>query len=191
MRLIVAITGATGAIYGVRALERLRELEVETHLVVSRWAERTIEHETGLSVAQVRTLADHVHPFANQAAPISSGSFLTDGMLVAPCSMRTLAAAAHGLSDTLIARAIDVVLKERRRLVLLIRESPLNDVHLQNMLTLSRMGATILPPVPAFYNHPETVEDIVDHTVARALDQFDLHLPTNRWDGVLNPEHGE
>lgn len=186
MRLIVAITGASGAIFGVRALQRLQALDVESHLVISKWAERTIEHETPYSVAAVREMADCVHPFANLAAPISSGSFVTGGMLVAPCSVRALAAIRAGMTEDLVTRAADVVLKERRRLVLLVRETPLNDIHLANMLALSQMGATILPPVPAFYNHPASIEDIVDHVVVRALDQFGLHVEdAPRWDGSL------
>jgi 4-hydroxy-3-polyprenylbenzoate decarboxylase len=183
-RLIVAITGASGAILGVRLLERLREFDVETHLVISPWGARTLAHETTYSVAQVRRLADVVHKPADQGATISSGSFRTDGMIVAPCSVKTLAAIAGGYADELVARAADVVLKERRRLVLVVREAPLSEIHLQNMLTLARMGASIVPPVPAFYTRPKTLEDAVDHIVTRVLDQVGLHSDqTPRWNG--------
>ncbi|MBI3976544.1 MAG: UbiX family flavin prenyltransferase [Chloroflexi bacterium] len=192
MRLIVGMTGASGAIFGVRLLERLRDLEVETHLVVSKWAERTIEHETACTVAAVQALASVVHPVRNQAAPISSGSFRTDGMVIVPCSVKTLAAIAHGFADNLIGRAADVALKERRKLVLVVRETPLSDIHLENMLKLSRMGAVILPPVPAFYNHPQTIDDVVDHLVARILDQFGLNPDwARRWDGRLTRQRKE
>jgi 4-hydroxy-3-polyprenylbenzoate decarboxylase len=187
MRVIVGITGATGAIYGVRLLEALGDLEVETHLVTSKWGERTIEHETPLSLAEVRALASEWHAGGNQAAVVSSGSFRTDGMVVAPCSMRTLAAIRHGLSDSLIARAADVTLKERRRLVLLARETPLSEIHLENMHALARMGVTIMPPVPAFYARPTTLGELIDHTVARVLDQLGLDPEwSGRWDGRLS-----
>jgi 4-hydroxy-3-polyprenylbenzoate decarboxylase len=186
MRLIVAMTGATGAIYGVRLLERLRENGVETHLVISRWGARTLIHETPYSREQVTALASVAHPAADMGAAISSGSFHTDGMVVAPCSAKTLAAIAHGLGENLIHRAADVVLKERRKLVLVVREAPLSDIHLENMLKLSRMGAVILPPMPAFYSHPVTVDDIVDHTVARVLDQFGIEMRgALRWSGEM------
>lgn len=186
LRLTVGITGATGALFGIRLLERLRDLDVETHLVMSKWAERTIEHETPYSVQDVRALASVVHGIQNQAAAISSGSFLTEGMIIAPCSVKTLGGIAAGLADNLINRAADVMLKERRKLVLVVRETPFNDIHLENMLKLSRMGAVIFPPVPAFYNHPTSIDDIVDHIVARALDQFRLNDGWNRrWDGQL------
>jgi flavin prenyltransferase len=184
MRLIVGITGASGAIFGVRTLEILKALSVETHLVMSRWARTTLAHETSYSLEQVEALASHVHHGDNQAAPISSGSFRTDGMIVAPCSMKTLAAIRIGYSDTLICRAADVILKERRKLVLVARESPLSEIHLENMLTLTRMGAVILPPVPAFYTVPKTVDDIINYVVGRALDQFGLDVPDlSRWNG--------
>jgi 4-hydroxy-3-polyprenylbenzoate decarboxylase len=186
MRLIVALTGATGAIYGVRVLERLREAGVETHLVISRWGGRTLLHETSYSREQVEALADVSYRSGDMGAAISSGSFATDGMIVAPCSAKTLAAIAHGYGENLVHRAADVILKERRRLVLAVREAPLSDIHLENMLTLSRMGAVVLPPVPAFYNHPRTVDDIVDHTVARILDQFGLEIRgAPRWSGDM------
>jgi len=186
MRLIVGITGATGAIYGVRLLERLREAGVETHLVLSRWGVRTLLHETTYSKEQVESLADVTYAPNDMGAAISSGSFQADGMLVVPCSVKTLAAIAHGFGESLVHRAADVTLKERRRLVLSVREAPLSDIHLENMLKLSRMGAVILPPMPAFYTNPRTVEDIVDHTVSRLLDQFGLELPgTVRWTGEM------
>lgn len=184
MKLIVGITGASGAIFGVRSLEILKSLSVETHLVMSRWARTTLAHETSYSLEQVEALATHVHHGDNQAAPISSGSFRTDGMIVAPCSMKTLAAIRIGYSDTLICRAADVILKERRKLVLVARESPLSEIHLENMLSLTRMGAVIFPPVPAFYSLPKTVDDVVNYLVGRVLDQFGLEVPDlARWQG--------
>jgi flavin prenyltransferase len=186
VRLIVGITGATGIIYGVRLLERLREAGVETHLVISRWGVRTLLHETPYSREHVEALATMTYAPGDMGAAISSGSFKTDGMIVAPCSAKTLAAIAHGYGDNLIHRAADVVLKERRRLVLVVREAPLSDIHLQNMLTLSRMGVVVLPPLPAFYNHPRTIDDIVDHTVSRMLDQFGLETSgVERWAGEM------
>jgi 4-hydroxy-3-polyprenylbenzoate decarboxylase len=182
--LIVAITGATGIVYGVRLLERLHEAGVPSHLVMSKWAIQTMLQETDYTVEGVKRLATVVHSPDDFGASISSGSFLTRGMVVAPCSMRTLAAIATGNATTLVHRAADVVLKERRRLVLLPREAPLSDIHLEHMLRLSRMGVVMFPPVPAFYHRPVTVGEIVDHTVMRVLDQFDLHLDaTGRWSG--------
>jgi 4-hydroxy-3-polyprenylbenzoate decarboxylase len=186
MRLIVAITGATGAIYGIRALERLREAAVETHLVMSRWGLRTLLHETSWTRKQVEALAHTVYSPSDMGAAIASGSFRTDGMIVAPCSARTLGAIAHGVGEHLIHRAADVILKERRRLVLVVRETPLSDIHLENMLTLSRMGAVILPPMPAFYTNPLTLDDVIDHTVARVLDQFGVEVSgVPRWAGTM------
>lgn len=186
-RLIVGITGATGVIFGVRLLHLLQGSEVETHLVMSRWATRTLIHETPYTAQQVQQMATYSYSPHDQGAAISSGSFLTKGMVVVPCSMRTLAAIAHGQSDNLIHRAADVILKERRKLVLVVREAPLNDIHLENMLKLSRMGVVILPPVPAFYNHPQTIDDIVNHIVMRILDQFDIHLDVMaRWEGIMS-----
>ena len=185
-RVIVGITGATGAIFGIRLLEMLRDTDVETHLVLSRWAERTLLYETSFTVEQVKALATRVYPLTDQGAPISSGSFLTLGMVVVPCSMRTLAAVAHGLGENLIHRAADVILKERRRLVLAVREAPLSDIHLENMLKLSRMGVVIFPPVPAFYNHPQTLDDMVTHVAMRVLDQFGIDVPgMPRWSGEM------
>ncbi len=184
MRLIVAITGSSGAIFGIRTLEALRALDIETHLILSKWARATVAHETDYTVEQVEKLASAVHGPDNQAAPVSSGSFKTDGMIVAPCSMKTLAAIRAGYGDTLICRAADVILKERRKLVLLARESPFSEIHLENMLALTRMGVVIFPPVPAFYNRPQTVEDLVNHIVGRLLDQFGLEMPgVHRWSG--------
>jgi flavin prenyltransferase len=188
-RIIVGITGASGAIYGVRLLERFRELDVEVHLIATSWARVTIEHETNYSFAQVKALADVTYGESDQAAAVSSGSFLTHGMVIAPCSTKTLGAIANGFGYNLVCRAADVVLKERRRLVLAVRETPLHAVHLRNMLTLSEMGVTICPPVPAFYNRPESVDDIVDQTVLRLLDQFGFNLPSDsRWAGLGGQE---
>ena len=185
-RLIVGITGATGSIYGVRLLQALQGSGVESHLVMSRWGARTLVHETAYSLPQVRRLATKAYAENDQGAALSSGSFLTDGMVIAPCSMRTLSAIAHGQTQNLVHRAADVVLKERRRLVLLVREAPLSDIHLENMLKLSRMGVVISPPVPAFYHHPRTIDDLVNHTVQRVLDLFDIHLDlSERWHGAL------
>lgn len=188
-RLIVGITGATGTIFGVRILQMLHGSGVETHLVVSKWAARTLAHETPYSLKEIQGLATESYGSSDQGAAISSGSFVTLGMVIAPCSMRTLAAIAHGLGDNLIHRAADVILKERRKLVLVVRESPFNEIHLENMLKLARMGVVILPPVPAFYNHPQSLDDMVNHIAMRVVDQFDIHLDVmNRWDGVL--QHG-
>lgn len=180
-RLIVALTGATGAIYGVRALERLQSAGIETHLVLSKWGLRTLTHETEHTVDQVTALASVVHQLNDMAASIASGSFVTEGMLIAPCSMRTLGAIANGVGDNLIHRAADVVLKERRRLVLAVVETPVSAIHLENMLKLSRLGVSIVPPVPAFYTRPATIDDVVEYTVARMLDQFDVRIAAKRW----------
>ena len=187
MRLIVGITGATGVIYGVRLLERLRDAGVEAHLVISRWGARTLAHETPYSREQVEALAHTTYAPGDMGAAISSGSFQTAGMVIVPCSAKTLGAIAHGFGDGLIHRAADVVLKERRKLLLSVREAPLSDIHLENMLKLSRMGAVILPPMPAFYNNPRSLTDIVDHTVSRMLDQFGIESPggTQRWTGEM------
>ena len=188
-RLIVGITGATGTIFGVRVLQMLHGSGIETHLVMSKWAARTLAHETPHSLKEVQELATHNYPLGDQGAAISSGSFITLGMVVAPCSMRTLSAIAHGQGDNLIHRSADVILKERRKLVLVVRESPFNDIHLENMLKLSRMGVIILPPMPAFYNHPQNLDDMINHVAMRMLDQFDIHLDVmNRWDGVMATE---
>ena len=155
------------------------------HLVLSRWAEVTLLKETGLSARDVGDLASEVHARDNQGAALASGSFRHDGMIVAPCSMRTLSAIRYGAADNLIVRAADVTLKERKRLVLMARETPLNDIHLENMLALSRMGVIIAPPMPAFYNNPKTIDDLIDHTVGRVLDLFGLEMPKlRRWSGM-------
>jgi 4-hydroxy-3-polyprenylbenzoate decarboxylase len=184
MKIVVGITGASGAIFGIRTLEALHALGGETHLIVSKWARSTIAHETPMPLEELEKLASTVHHPDNQAAPLSSGSFKTDGMIVAPCSMKTLAAIRAGFGDSLICRAADVHLKERRKLVLLVRESPFSEIHLENMLALSRMGAIIFPPIPAFYNRPGSIDQIVDHIVGRVLDQFGLDMPgLARWSG--------
>ncbi|MDO5693649.1 MAG: UbiX family flavin prenyltransferase [Pseudomonadota bacterium] len=185
-RIIVGISGASGAVYGVRLLQALQALlDVESHLVVSSAGWRTLRHELDLAPADVQALADVTHELDNVGASIASGSFAAHGMVVAPCSMRTLAAIAHGLGDNLLTRAADVTLKERRRLVLLARESPLHLVHLRNMVAVTEMGAIVCPPVPAFYQRPATVQDIVDHGVARALDLLGLpHDLSPRWQGL-------
>lgn len=186
VRLIVGMTGATGAIFGVRLLQILEGTGVETHLVMSKWAARTLVHETPYTAEEVQQMASSYYQSADQGASISSGSFLTEGMIIAPCSVRTLGAIANGMGDNLVHRAADVILKERRRLVLMVREAPLSEIHLENMLKLSRMGAVILPPVPAFYNRPQTIDDIVNHTVQRALDQLGIHVDVvSRWDGRM------
>lgn len=185
-KIIVGITGATGVVLGVRFLEALKAAEVESHLVISKWARQTIEHETSESYEDVTALATKTYSSSDMGAAISSGSFLTDGMIVIPCSMRTLGATAQGSGDTLIHRAADVTMKERRPLVMVVRETPLNSIHLENMLKLSRLGVTILPPMPAFYNHPKSLKDIVDHIVSRALDQFQVeNTLIKRWDGEM------
>jgi 4-hydroxy-3-polyprenylbenzoate decarboxylase len=184
-RLIVALTGATGTAIGVRLLELLQNSGIETHLVMSRWARRTLVQETSYSVDQVEALGTRVYPSSDQGASISSGSFVTMGMVIVPCSMRTLAAVAHGLGDNLIHRAADVVIKERRRLVLAVRETPLSEIHLENMLRLARMGVVIAPPLPAFYSRPQSIDDLVTYSAARLLDQFDVHLDVPaRWAGL-------
>ena len=186
-KLIVAMTGATGSVFCVRLLELLRGADVETHLVMSKWAKRTLLYETEYSFEQVQELATEVYPLHDQGATISSGSFLTSGMVVIPCSMRTLSAIAQGAGDNLIHRAADVILKERRKLVLVARESPLNEIHLENMLKLSRMGAMVMPPMPAFYNLPQNLDDMVNHVVGRVLDQFEIHLDVvKRWRGMAS-----
>ena len=185
-RLVVGITGATGSIFGIRLLQALRRSEVETHLIISNWGARTLAHEAPYTLDQVRKLATRCYSANDQGAALSSGSFLTNGMVVAPCSMRTLGAIAQGQGDHLVHRSADVVLKERRKLVLVVREAPLNEIHLENMLKLARMGVVIFPPVPAFYSHPQSIDEMVDHIVMRVLDQFDIHVDlTQRWDGEM------
>jgi 4-hydroxy-3-polyprenylbenzoate decarboxylase len=185
-RLIVGISGASGVIYGVRLLQALKnlppELSVETHLVMTRTAEVALAHETDFKVEDVRRLADVAFRIDDLAAAISSGSYRTIGMIVAPCSMRSLGEIANGITSNLLTRAADVVLKERRRLALVARETPLHAIHLRNMTTLAEMGAIIAPPVPAFYNRPKTLDDVIDHTVGRVLDLFDLDTgKVKRW----------
>jgi 4-hydroxy-3-polyprenylbenzoate decarboxylase len=185
-RLIVGLTGATGAILGIRLLEALKSCDVESHLIITKWAQRTIEHETRYRIDDIRALASTTHHLADMGATVSSGSFLTEGMVVIPCSMRTLSGIAHGYGEHLVHRAADVILKERRKLVLVARETPLSTIHLKNMLKLASMGVTILPPMPAFYNHPQSVDDVVDHIIVRVLDQFGLSAPfAKRWDGQM------
>ena len=185
-RLIIAITGASGAVYGVRLLQVLRALpEWETHLVLSASGVLTAAQELDATRAEIESLADVVHNARDIGAALSSGSFRTAGMVVAPCSMKTLAGIAHGLSDNLVSRAADVVLKERRRLVLMVRETPLNLAHLRNMTAATEMGAIVFPPVPAFYARPASLDDMVNHTVGRVLDLFDLDPGiVRRWQGT-------
>jgi len=187
-RIVVAITGATGAVYGVRLLEHLRALPgVETHLVISDAAVLTLHQEVGLQRRDVEALAHVVHKNREIGASIASGSFQTDGMVIAPCSMKTLAAVAHGLADNLVARAADVVLKERRRLILMVRETPFNLAHLRNMTAVTEMGGIVFPPLPSFYHRPATIEEMVDHTVARVLDLLGIdNSVAPRWSGI-NP----
>jgi 4-hydroxy-3-polyprenylbenzoate decarboxylase len=173
-RLVVGISGASGVLYGVRLLEVLREQPIETHLVMSRAAEVTLAYEMKRKVADVEALADVVHPSHDIGASISSGSYRTLGMIVAPCSIRSLSEIATGVTSSLLTRAADVVLKERRRLVLLVRESPLHTGHLRSMTTASELGAIVYPPVPAFYAKPESIDDVVDHTIGRVLDLYDI-----------------
>jgi 4-hydroxy-3-polyprenylbenzoate decarboxylase len=184
-RIVVGISGASGAIYGIRALEMLRNVDdLETHLVISAGARTTIAMETERTIAEVNELADEVHKESNLAASISSGSFRTDGMLIAPCSIKTLSAVANSFADNLVARAADVTLKERRPLVLLFRETPLHLGQIRLMMQAAEAGATLMPPVPAFYHRPRTIDDIVDQTVGRALDQLGIEVPdVRRWSG--------
>jgi 4-hydroxy-3-polyprenylbenzoate decarboxylase len=189
-RLIVAITGASGSVYGIRVLQLLRSTGVEAHLVMSKWGARTLQHETGWALKDVQALAHTVYNANDEGAAISSGSFRTRGMLVVPCSARSLASIAHGLGDSLVHRAADVILKERRRLVLAVREAPLSEIHLENMLRLSRMGVTICPPVPAFYTKPASIDDLVTYTAVRLLDQFDIRVDAPRWDGEMGTQGG-
>ena len=185
-RIIVAISGASGAVYGARLLQVMQPMPgIETHLVVSGAGWRNLEHELDMDRAAVEALADQVHDVRNVGASIASGSFQCAGMVIAPCSMRTLAAVAHGLSDNLLTRAADVVLKERRRLVMLVRESPLHLTHLRNMVAVTEMGGIICPPLPAFYLRPQTVGEVVDYSVARALDLIGVaHDIAPRWEGL-------
>ena len=183
-RIIVGISGASGIVYGVRALELLRELDIETHLVMSKSAELTLHYELDISLDQLKSLASEVHAIKNVGASIASGSFVTAGMLIAPCSVRSMSEIATGVTSNLLTRAADVVLKVRRRLVLMIRETPLHTGHLRTMTQLSEMGAVIAPPVPAFYTRPESLDDVVTQGVGRVLDLFDLPVAqVKRWQG--------
>ena len=184
-RLVVGITGATGAIYAVRMLQALQGVQdVESHLVISTSGVLNIKHELDISRHEVQALADHVHNVRDVGATLASGAFRTAGMVIAPCSMRTLAAVAHGLSDNLITRAADVTLKERRRLVLMVRETPFNLAHLRNMTAVTEMGGIVFPPLPAFYHRPRSIDEMVDHTVARVLELFDIAVPGPTWEGT-------
>lgn len=181
-RIVVGVSGATGIVYAVQLLRRLREVDVESHLVVSKAGDLTRTYETPLSMQQLRALADVNYRVGDVSAAISSGSFKTMGMIIAPCSMRTLAEIAMGMSSSLLTRAADVTLKERRKLVLLPRETPLHAGHLRNMLAVTEMGGIVMPPVPAFYLKPATIDDLVDHTVCRVLDLFGIDVPgVKRW----------
>lgn len=184
-RIIVGITGATAVIYGIRLLQVLSKLDVETHLILSDQARRNICIETDFEVDAVQGLASHVHDIKDMAASISSGSFKTDGMVIVPCTIKTLSGVAHSYNDNLIVRTADVALKERRRLVLMVRETPLHKGHLEMMCRVADLGGIILPPVPAFYNAPRTLQDVIDHTIGKILDQFDIdHSLFRRWEGV-------
>ncbi len=187
-RLVIGMTGATGAVYTVRLLQVLQSCpDVETHLVISPSGVLNIKYELDIGRHEIQALADQVHSFRDVGATLASGSFPTAGMVIVPCSMRTLAAVAHGLSDNLITRAADVTLKERRRLVMMVRETPFNLAHLRNMTAVTEMGGIIFPPMPAFYLRPKSIDDIVDHTVMRLLELFDIQVPGERWDGSQKP----
>jgi len=190
MLLIIGITGASGAIYGIRLLEVLSaSKDVETHLIISEAGEEIIRHETDWGLEQVRALADVCYDINDIGARLSSGSFKRDGMVIAPCSMKTLSALANSYTDNLIARSADIALKERKRLVLLARETPLHLGHLRNMVKLTEMGAVVFPPIPAFYHKPETIQDLVDHTVGKVLDIFDIqHELFPRWGGLAKQD---
>ena len=185
MRLIVAITGASGVVYGKRLLELLREKSVENHLIISKAAEKVIEHELGMTKDDVEKLADHAYDIDDWSAPIVSGSFKTDGMIIIPCSMKTLAGIAHGYSDNLVLRAADVTLKEKRRLILVPRETPLNVVHLRNMLALAEQGVVVVPAMPAYYHKPKDIDGLVDFVVGKVLDLLGIeHTLYQRWQEV-------
>lgn len=182
MKLIIGITGSTGVIYGIRLLESLKKLNVETHLIMSEWATKCISMETEIPLEYVKSLATTTSDERNMASSVSSGTHKVDGMIVAPCSMKTLSAIANGYDDTLVARAAGVTIKESRKLILMVRETPFSAIHLENMLKLSRLGIVILPPVTEFYTKPKTIDDIVNHGVGKCLDQFDLeHNLYPRW----------
>jgi 4-hydroxy-3-polyprenylbenzoate decarboxylase len=186
LRIIIGINGATGVVYGIRLLQVLSTLnDIETHLVISAAGEQTIELETEFKASEVKRLANHSYAIDDIGAPLASGSFRHDGMIVAPCSIKTLSALAHSYADNLLTRAADVTLKERRRLLLLVRETPLHLGHLRNMVSITEMGAIVMPPVPAFYHGPRTIQDLIDHTVGKALDLFGIeHKLFRRWPGA-------
>lgn len=182
MKIIVGISGGSGAIYALGILKALKSINIETHLVVSNMGEYVVNHECGVDLDELKDMADFYHENYNLAAPIASGSFKTDGMIIVPCSMKTLSAIAYGYSDSLLTRAADVCIKDRRKLVILPRETPLSSIHLENMLKLSNLGVTIMPPTPGFYNHPQDLSDIVTSIVGRSLDQLDIdHNLLKRW----------
>jgi len=182
MKLIIGITGSTGIIYGIRILEVLKALGVETHLIMSEWGQKCIPMETDYTVEDVKSLAVEVSDEKNMAASISSGTHKTNGMIVIPCSMKTLSSIANGYDETLVARAAGVILKESRKLILVTRETPFSAIHLENMLKLARLGVVILPPIPGFYAKPTSIDDLVNHTVGKCLDQFDIdHNLYQRW----------
>lgn len=191
MNIIIAATGATGIIYTVRILEKLKYIpEVKTHLIMSEWSTVNLGIETSYDIEYVQSLSDYVYSNKDLSAKIASGSFLIDGMIILPCSMKTLSAISNGYSDNLIARAADVTLKESRKLVICPRETPLSPIHLENMLKLSRLGVSIMPPMPGFYSNPKTIDDIVDHHVMRVLDQFKINICNEkRWEGCIVNEN--
>lgn len=192
MKLIIGVTGATGIILAIRLLEVLRVNEdVNVHLIMSEWAERNLEIETDYPIDYIKSLADEVHNYLDLSAKTSSGSFITEGMIIVPCSMKTLSSIANGYSDNLISRTADVAIKEGRKLVLCPRETPLSPIHLENMLKLSKIGVKIVPPMPAFYNRPKSLDDIINHNVMKILDQFGIaYDKENRWDGRGNFRKG-
>ena len=182
MKLIIGITGSTGVIYGIRMLETLQKLNIETHLIMSEWAAKCIGMETEYSIDYVKSLASNISDEKNMASSVSSGTHRVDGMIVAPCSMKTLSSIANGYDETLVARAAGVTIKESRKLVLMVRETPLSAIHIENMLKLARLGVVILPPVTEFYTKPKSIDDIVNHGVGKCLDQFDIeHDLYPRW----------
>lgn len=186
-RIVVCITGATGVIYGIRLLEKLSELKIETHLVMSKWAKVTLKEETNYSLKDLEKIATYIYSDADQSAPIASGSFRYDGVVIAPCSMKTLAGIRMGFAENLIMRTADVALKERRRLVLMVRETPLSVIHLENMLGVAKAGAIIFPAMPAFYHQPYTLDEVINQGVGRILDMFDIDDPSlKRWEGLTN-----
>lgn len=184
MKIVVGISGGSGAIYGLSLLKALKELDIETHLVVSTMGEYVMNHECGISLSELKALSTYYHDNKNFAAPISSGSFKVDKTVIVPCSMKTLAGVANGFSDSLLTRACDVAIKEGRKLILVPRETPLSPIHLENMFKLSKMGVVIFPPTPGYYNHPETIEDIVLNITGRLLDMLDIENNLiKRWQG--------